>query len=95
MPSWSRLTCLFGLPDEHDDSDDILRAALGPILRAASAPVMDVPLPDAFVRLLAQLEQRERHARSRHAAATRTHRRLAALPRARPAPAELTATGTE
>lgn len=61
MPGWSRLTCLFGLPDDASP-DDLIAAALGPVLRAAAQPIADEPLPEGFILLLRRLEHAEKEA---------------------------------
>jgi hypothetical protein len=63
MPHWSRLTCLFGLPDEAEGIDDVVLAAIGPIIRAAAADLVEAPLPAELAALLAQLtpNPRNRH----------------------------------
>ena len=57
MPHWSRLTCLFGLPDDADETDDVVLAAIGPVIRAAAADIVEAELPPELVALLAQLNQ--------------------------------------
>lgn len=60
MRVWLRLTHLFGLPDGyHPDPDNLMQAALGPVLRAAFQHVADAPLPDPIARLLQELALRE------------------------------------
>jgi hypothetical protein len=94
MPVWLRLTHLFGLP-EGPHADDLMQAALGPVLRAACQDVVDAPLPQSIARLVHELVQREWPIQSpersprftpirglRPHDRPRRHRRVAALPRA-------------
>src|SRR6185369_1241558 len=61
MPAvWLRLTGRFGLPDDAPETDDIISAAIGPILRADGNDLVRAPLPNQFSTLLGQLAQRER-----------------------------------
>jgi hypothetical protein len=61
MPAvWFRLTDRFGLPDDAPETDDIICAAIGPILRADGEDLVRAPLPKQFSTLLGQLAQRER-----------------------------------
>jgi hypothetical protein len=58
MRAWLRLTHLFGLPEGHH-SDDLMQAALGPVLRAACQDVVDAPLPQSIARLVQELVRRD------------------------------------
>ena len=61
MPAvWLRLTDRFDLPDNARETDDIICAAIGPILRADGDDLVRAPLPKQFSTLLGQLAQRER-----------------------------------
>jgi hypothetical protein len=59
MRVWLQLTHLFGLPEGHY-SDNLMQAALGPVLRAAWQDVVDAPLPEPIARLAQELALRER-----------------------------------
>ena len=59
MRVWLQLTHLFGLPEGHNP-DNLLQAALGPVLRAAWQDVVDAPLPEPIARLAQELALRER-----------------------------------
>jgi hypothetical protein len=59
MRVWLGLTHLFGLPEGHHP-DDLMQAALGPVLRAACQDIVDAPLPGPIARLTQELAQRER-----------------------------------
>jgi hypothetical protein len=59
MRVWLQLTHLFGLPEGHSP-DDLMQAALGPVLRAAWQDVVDAPLPEPIARLPQELALRER-----------------------------------
>jgi hypothetical protein len=65
MPHWSRLTCLFGLPDDAEEIDDVVLAAIGPVLRAAVSDLVEAPLPAELAALLAQLKRLETSPRNR------------------------------
>jgi|SRR6476661_3865382 hypothetical protein len=61
MPAvWLRLTGRFGLPGNAPETDDIICAAIGPILRADGEDLVRAPLPKQFSTLLGRLAQRER-----------------------------------
>jgi len=94
MRVWLRLTHLFGLP-EGDHPENLMQAALGPVLRAASQDIVDAPLPEPIARLAQELAQREWHIQSperprsltptrrlRPHGRPRRLRRVAAFPRA-------------
>jgi hypothetical protein len=55
---WLRLTCLFGLPDD-EDPDNLMAAALGPILRAALEDIVETPLPSQISALLDEIKRRQ------------------------------------
>ena len=59
MHVWLRLTHLFGLPEGHRP-DNLMLAALGPVLRAACQDVVDAPLPEPIARLIQELSLRKR-----------------------------------
>jgi hypothetical protein len=59
MQVWLRLMHLFGLP-EGDRTDNLMRAALGPVLRVASQDIVDAALPEPIARLVQELALRER-----------------------------------
>jgi hypothetical protein len=73
MPRWSRLTCLFGLPDEAEGTDDVVLAAIGPVIRAAAADLVEAPLPAEIAALLAQLKRLETNPGDRHDGTARQH----------------------
>jgi hypothetical protein len=58
MRVWLRLTHLFGLPDGHRP-DNLMQAALGPVLRSVCGDVVDASLPEPIARLARELAQRE------------------------------------
>jgi hypothetical protein len=58
MRVWLGLTHLFGLPEGHHP-DDLMQAALGPVLRAAWQDIVDAPMPERIARLVQELAQRE------------------------------------
>ena len=58
MNAWLRLTWLFGLPD-HEQPEDLMAAALGPILRASQNSLAEAPLPARMLELLQQLADQE------------------------------------
>jgi hypothetical protein len=58
MRVWLRLTHLFGLP-EGQHAEDLMQAALGPVLRAAWQDIVDAPLPEPITRRAQELAQRE------------------------------------
>ena len=59
-PVWLRLTGLFGLSDDAPEIDNIICAAIGPILRADANELVQEPLPEQFAMLLGQVAQQER-----------------------------------
>jgi hypothetical protein len=61
MSAWLRLTWLFGL-SEDEQPEDLMIAALGPVLRASQAHLAAAPLPARMQELLEKLADRERHA---------------------------------
>src|SRR5262249_61572203 len=67
MRVWLRLTHLFGLP-EGDRPDNLMQAALGPVLRAACQDIVDAPLPEPIARLAQELALREWATQSRDCA---------------------------
>src|SRR6476469_9878090 len=69
MRVWLRLTSLFGLPDDQVP-ENLMSAALGPILRAAGRDLAEAPLPPKFQNLLDDLAQPE------PCRASRTHRNI-------------------
>jgi hypothetical protein len=54
MRVWLQLTHLFGLPEGHKP-DNLMQAALGPVLGAAWQDVVDAPLPEPIARLAQEL----------------------------------------
>jgi hypothetical protein len=58
MRIWLRLTHLFGLP-EGQEPENLMQAALGPVLRAAWQDVVEAPLPEPIARLLQELCRRD------------------------------------
>jgi hypothetical protein len=83
----SRRSCPFGLPDEAEDIENLVLMAVGHVFRAATAHMLDSPLPAELVDLLTRIERQERNAQARRSA-TLQRRRRAALhePVARGAP---------
>jgi hypothetical protein len=69
MRVWLRLTSLFGLPDDQVP-ENLMSAALGPILRAAGRDLAEAPLPPKIQNLLDDLAQPE------PCRASRTHRNI-------------------
>jgi hypothetical protein len=60
MAVWLRLTWLFGLPDDVEQTGNLTMDALGPLLRAATTHIVDAPLPPQLSHLLTRLQRRER-----------------------------------
>src|SRR6266568_4477865 len=60
MAVWLRLTHLFGLPDDVEQTGNVTMDALGPLLRAATTHIVDAPLPLQLSDLLTRLQRRER-----------------------------------
>ena len=58
MRVWLRLTSLFGLPDDQPP-ENLMAAALGPIIRAAGRDLVEAPLPLQFQRFLEELRRGE------------------------------------
>jgi hypothetical protein len=58
MRVWLGLTHLFGLSEDHHP-ENLMQAALGPVLRAACQDIVDAPLPEPIANLVQQLAQRE------------------------------------
>jgi hypothetical protein len=58
MRVWLRLTHLFGLPNGNHP-DNLMQAALGPVLRAACQDIVYAPLPEPVARLAQEFAQRE------------------------------------
>jgi hypothetical protein len=69
MRVWLRLTWLFGLPDDQPP-ENLMAAALGPILRAAGQDLAEAPLPAKLQKLLDQL------ARDKPPTTPRPHRNI-------------------
>ena len=69
MRVWLRLTSLFGLPDDQVP-ENLMSAALGPILRAAGKDLAEAPLPPKIQKLLEEL------ARDQPRRPSRTHRNI-------------------
>jgi hypothetical protein len=59
MSHWSHVTGAFGLPDDYEETEDVVRAAIGPVLRTATAEVLSQPLPADLKMLLARLRSGE------------------------------------
>jgi len=59
MRGWLRLTHLFGLHEGHCP-DNLMLAALGPVLSAACQDIVGAPLPEPIARLVQELALRER-----------------------------------
>ena len=72
----SRRTCPFGLPDEAEDVENVVLVAVGHVFRAATAAMLDTPLPAELVGLLRRIERQERNAQA-HRSATLQQRRRA------------------
>jgi len=60
MRTWLRLTCLFGPPDDKAETDDIICASIGSILRADADDLVHAPLPEQLAELLRQIAKAER-----------------------------------
>jgi hypothetical protein len=73
----SRRSCPFGLPDEAEDIENFVLVAVGHVFRAATAPMLDSPLPSELAGLLRQIDRQERNAQARRSATLQ--RRRAAL----------------
>jgi hypothetical protein len=58
MTAWLRLTWLFGLP-ENQPPEDLMIAALGPVLRASQSRLAEAPLPPRIQALLLELARQE------------------------------------
>jgi len=71
----SRRMCPFGLPDEAEDVENVVLVAVGHVFRAATAPMLDSPLPAELAGLLRQIDRQERNAPVRRSAALQRHRR--------------------
>ena len=71
----SRRTCPFGLPDEAEDVENVVLVAVGHVLRAATAAMLDAPLPADLIDLLRRIERQERNARARRSATLQRRRR--------------------
>jgi hypothetical protein len=56
MRVWLRLTWLFGLPDDQPP-ENLMVAALGPILHAAGRDLAEAPLPPKIQKLLDELSR--------------------------------------
>jgi hypothetical protein len=83
----SRRSCPFGLPDEAEDVENVILVAVGHVFRAATAHMLDSPLPAELVDLLRRIERQERNAQAPRGSSL-PRRRRAALhePVARSAP---------
>jgi hypothetical protein len=57
MSVWLRLTCHFGLPEEAEQTNNLILDSVGPILRADGREIVEAPLPTEFLELLNQLER--------------------------------------
>ena len=71
----SRRSCPFGLPDEAQDIENVVLVAVGHVFRAATAPMLDSPLPAELAGLLRQIDRQERNAQARRSATLQRHRR--------------------
>ena len=71
----SRRTCPFGLPDEAEDIENLVLVAVGHVFRAATAHMLDSPLPAELVDLLRQIDRQERNAQARRSATLQRRRR--------------------
>jgi len=63
MRVWLQLTHLFGLPEGHG-TDNLMQAALGPVLRAACQDIVNAPLPEPITRLVQELALHEQATQS-------------------------------
>jgi hypothetical protein len=82
----SRRICPFGLPDEAEDVENVVLAAVGHTFRAATAPMLDTPLPAELAGLLRRIDRQERNAQARGRAALPRRRRVKLGDRPSPAP---------
>ena len=73
----SRRVCPFGLPDEAEDIENVVLVSVGHVFRAATAPMLDNPLPAELAGLLRQIERQERNAQARRGATLQQRRRAA------------------
>jgi len=71
----SRRTCPFGLPDEAEDVENVVLVAVGHVFRAATAHMLDSPLPADLIDLLRRIERQERNAQARRSATLQRRRR--------------------
>ena len=71
----SRRTCPFGLPDEAEDVENVVLVAVGHVLRAATAAMLDAPLSADLIDLLRRIERQERNAGARRSATPQRRRR--------------------
>ena len=83
----SRRTCPFGLPDEAEDVENVVLVAVGHVFRAATAHMLDSPLPAELVALLRRIGRQERNARARRAASPERRQRTSPRDPAHGAPA--------
>ncbi len=71
----SRRTCPFGLPDEAKNIENLVLVAVGHVFRAATAAMLDSPLPAELSDLLRRIERQERNAQARRSATPQRRRR--------------------
>ena len=71
----SRRSCPFGLPDEAEDVENLVLVAVGHVFRAATAHMLDSPLPTELVDLLRQIDRQERNAQAQRSATLQRRRR--------------------
>ena len=71
----SRRSCPFGLPDEAEDIENLVVVAVGHVFRAATAHMLDSPLPTELVDLLRRIDRQERNAQARRSATLQRRRR--------------------
>ena len=73
----SRRSCPFGLPDEAEEIENLVLVAVGRVFRAATAHMLDSPLPVELAGLLRQIDRQERNAQARRGATLQRRRRAA------------------
>jgi hypothetical protein len=73
----SRRSCPFGLPDEAEDIENLVLVSVGHVFRAATAPMLDSPLPAELAGLLRQIDRQERNAQAPRSATLQRRRRAA------------------
>ena len=71
----SRRICPFGLPDEAEDTDNVVLAAVGHVFRTTTVSMLDSPLPAEFVGLLRRIERQDRTAHAGRRATLQRRRR--------------------